>query len=169
MNPHTKFIWAFILPVLLIILVNIGFFIMAAIVMWKHRKRQTGEMKRKDVASWLKALWSLVVVMGFTWIIGVLIVEVKELLPLAYLYTISVAFQGVWIFLLYIVFAKKVREDITKAWRKQIKESDKFAVFFTKSTAASNVSFLLHTVLLIMCLSLAKSQIPLEGIETNNQ
>ena len=141
LNPETKFIWAFILPVLVIILVNIGFFIMAAIVMWKHRKRQTGEMKRKDVASWLKALVSLVVIMGLTWVIGVLIVEVEELLPLAYIYTIMVAFQGVWIFLLFVVFPQQVREDIAKLWRKQIKESDKFTIFFTKSTAASNVSF----------------------------
>ena len=140
LNPHTKFIWAFIVPVLIIILVNIGFFFMAAIVMWRHKKRQTGEMQRKDVASWLKALVSLVVIMGLTWIVGVLIVDVEELLPLAYIFTILVAFQGVWIFLLFVVFPQQVREDIAKLWRKQIKESDKLSFLFTKSTEASNVS-----------------------------
>ncbi len=119
---------------MIILLTNVCFLIMAAIVMWKHKKRQTGTMKAKDVGGWLQALWSLVVVMGVTWIIGVVIVERKELLPLAYIYTILVAFQGVWIFLLFVVFPKQVREDMAKMWKKKVKESD----FFTKSTLPSH-------------------------------
>ncbi len=38
LNPDTNFIWAFIVPVVVIILINIGFFIMAAIIMWRHSK-----------------------------------------------------------------------------------------------------------------------------------
>ena len=40
MNPETKFIWAFIAPVIVIFLANIGFFIMAATIMWRHQKKQ---------------------------------------------------------------------------------------------------------------------------------
>ena len=60
----------------------------------------------------LKALVPLVVIMGLTWIFGVLIVEVEQLLPLAYIYTILVAFQGLLIFLLFVVLSSQVRGAI---------------------------------------------------------
>ena len=91
---------------------------MAAVQMWRHKKKQHGEMKAKDVKKWLKAVTSLVVVMGVTWIVGVLIVEVEILLPLAYIYTIMVAFQGVWIFLLFVAFEKKVRDGYANMWKR---------------------------------------------------
>jgi len=41
LNPETKFIWAFIVPVVLIILTNIVIFVIVARVMWKHQKKIT--------------------------------------------------------------------------------------------------------------------------------
>ena len=118
LNTQTHFIWAFITPVIVIILINVGFFIMAAITMWKHSKKQTGgKISKERLRSWLKALVSLVVVMGLTWILGVLIVEVEELFPLAYIYTIMVAFQGLIIFLLFVVIPKEVRGVYVNMWR----------------------------------------------------
>ena len=104
-------------------LTNVAFLIMAAIVMWRHKKRHTGKIDAAYMKSWLKALVSLAVIMGLTWIFGVLIVEVEELVPLAYIYTILVAFQGVFIFILFVVLDKKVRENYVKIWS-LIKESD---------------------------------------------
>ena len=68
----------------------------------------------------------LVVVMGLTWIFGVLIVEVEELVPLAYIYTIMVAFQGLFIFLIFVVFPKEVREVYVKLYKNNIKTFDTF-------------------------------------------
>ena len=65
----------------------------------------------------------LVIIMGLTWIFGVLIVEVEELVPLAYIYTIMVAFQGLFIFLIFVVFSKKVREAYAKCWRAKVNGS----------------------------------------------
>ncbi len=65
------------------------------------------------VLKWLKAVISLTVVMGLTWIIGVLVVEREELLPLAYIYTIMLAFQGFFIFLVLVVFTKPVRDEVS--------------------------------------------------------
>ena len=122
LNPKTHFIWTFIAPVIVIILINVGFFIMAAIAMWRHNKRQTGGgMSNERLRSWLKTLASLVVVMGLTWIFGVLIVELEELVPLAYIYTIMVAFQGLFIFLIYVVYPKEVRDAYVKMWRTNLK------------------------------------------------
>ena len=55
--------------------------------------------------------------MGVTWIVGVLIVEVEALVPLAYIYTIMVAFQGLFIFLLYVLLSKQVRDAYTNWWK----------------------------------------------------
>ena len=84
-------------------------------------------MSKERFRSWLKALASLVVVMGLTWIFGVLIVEVKELVPLAYIYTIMVAFQGLFIFLIFVAYPKEVRDAYGKVWRNNIKTLDIFA------------------------------------------
>ena len=115
LNPVTHFIWAFTAPVILIILINVGFFIMAAIALWRHNKRQTGgEMSKERFGSWLKSLISLVVVMGLTWLIEFLVVYVEVLVPLA---SIMVAFQGLWIFLVLVVFQKSIRGVYLKLWR----------------------------------------------------
>ncbi len=55
------------------------------------------------------AILPLVVIMGLTWIFGVLVVEVEALLPLTYIYTIMVAFQI--IFLAFVFFSKQMREE----------------------------------------------------------
>ena len=140
MNPATHFIWAFIVPVLVIILVNIGFFIMAAVVMWQHKKKQVGKMNREHVKNWLKALVSLVVIMGLAWILGVVIVEVDALLPLAYIYSILVAFQGLWIFLIFVAFPKQVREEYLKLWRTKVKTSETFSIFLGEKKTTSTLT-----------------------------
>ena len=71
--------------------------------------------------------------MGLTWIVGVLIVEVKALLPLAYIYTILVAFQGLWIFIIFVLLCEQVREAYTKWWRAKVKKSDFLSKFFGDS------------------------------------
>ncbi len=87
---------------------------MAAIIMWKQQRKRDVKTESNKILKWLKAVISLTVVMGLTWIIGVLIVEREELLPLAYIYTIMVAFQGFFIFLVLVVFTKPVRDEVSK-------------------------------------------------------
>jgi hypothetical protein len=96
------------------------------------------------VRVWLRSVVSLVVVMGLTWILGVLIVEVEELLPLAYIYTIMVAFQGLFIFLILVVFSKPVREAYTKWWRARFKKSNVHSTYFgytPKTVSACSTHF----------------------------
>ena len=47
LNPVTSFIWSFIAPVILILLANVGFFIMAVVIMQRHQKRQSKDKKHK--------------------------------------------------------------------------------------------------------------------------
>ena len=72
----------------------------------------------------MKASISLTVVMGITWIIGVLVIEIEELFALAYIFTIFVAFQGVFIFVIFVLFSKQVKESYAKWWKAKVAESD---------------------------------------------
>ena len=62
--------------------------------------------------------------MGITWIIGFLVIEVDELFTLAYIFTICVAFQGLFIFVIFVLLSKQVRENYAKWWKAKIAESD---------------------------------------------
>ena len=149
LNPETNFIWAFILPVLVIILVNVGFLMMAAVTLWQHKKKRVGKLSTKDKRNWLKISVSLVVVMGVTWIFGVLIVEVEALLPLAYIYTILVAFQGFWIFLVLVVLPKQVRNEYHKWLKAKVKESDRLSKFTgQKNTVLTEV--VRHVIIILL-------------------
>ena len=68
--------------------------------------------------------------MGITWIIGVLVIEVEELFALAYIFTIFVAFQGVFIFIIFVLLSKQVRENYTKWWKAKVAESDFLSKYF---------------------------------------
>ena len=101
--------------------------------------------------AWLKSAASLAVIMGLTWIFGVLIVEVEELVPLAYIYTILVAFQGMFIFLTLVIFSKPVREAYMKWWRAKVKKSTLLKKHFGDVLSSKTVSALLKALDLILC------------------
>ena len=80
--------------------------------------------------------------MGITWIIGVLVIEVEALCPLAYIFTIFVAFQGLFIFVIFVLLSKQVRENYLKWWKAKVAESDFLSSYFgekhlTLGTSAS--------------------------------
>ena len=88
---------------------------------------------------WLKVSISLTVVMGITWIIGVLVIE---LFALAFIFTILVAFQGLFIFIIFVLLSKQVRETYQSWWKAKVAESDFLSSYFgekqlTLGTSAS--------------------------------
>ena len=87
--------------------------------------------------NWLRSLVPLVVIMGLTWVFGVLIVEVEELIPLAYIYTILVGFQGLFIFLTFVVFSEQVRDEYMKWLKAEIKKSDTLSKYFSTKSSLS--------------------------------
>ena len=82
----------------------------------------------------------LVLVMGLTWIMGVLVLNVPALLPLTYIYTIMVAFQGLTIFLILVIFSKQVRDAYRKWWKVKVSNSTTLAKYFGEDFIFSNVS-----------------------------
>ena len=68
--------------------------------------------------------------MGLTWIMGVLILEVDALLPLAYIYTIMVALQGLFIFIILVIYSKQVRDAYRKWWKARVIDSAILSRYF---------------------------------------
>ncbi len=74
-------------------------------------------------------------IMGLTWVMGVLVMEVDALLPLAYIFTIMVAFQGLCIFLIFIVMSKQVKDAYRKWWKEKINESTVLSRIFGEDSS----------------------------------
>ena len=86
----------------------------------------------------MKTSISLTVVMGITWIIGVLVVEVEELFALAFIFTIFVAFQGLSIFIFFVLLQKPLRDSYAKWWKAKVAESDFLSKHFGENTLTSS-------------------------------
>ena len=71
--------------------------------------------------------------MGITWIIGVLAIDLRvdALLPIAYIFTICVGFQGFFIFVIFVLFSKQVRDNYGKWWKAKVAESDFLSKHFS--------------------------------------
>ena len=67
--------------------------------------------------------------------VGILVYEVPALFPLAYIFTIFVAFQGVGVFLLFVLLDKPVREAYLKWWKFKVTRSSIFSRFIGDSSA----------------------------------
>ncbi len=130
LSAKTHFIWAFIAPVIVIISINIIFFCMVAKVIYNHKRRNTEKSKIGQSCSWLRSAITLVVIMGLTWIVGILLTCKPEVAPLAYFYTFMVAFQGTFIFLLLVLFSQSVRQAYLKTWRETVNGSDLLSKHF---------------------------------------
>jgi len=88
---------------------------MAGIILWRVQlKRTCPQHKFLPTKNWLKAIASLSVLMGFIWIAGVVILDDERLAPLAFIYTMVVALQGFFIFVVLVLVPKSVREDLAK-------------------------------------------------------
>ena len=49
LSHRTSFVWSLLVPVILIFLANIGFFIMAIVIMYRHQKRQNTDDKKHKI------------------------------------------------------------------------------------------------------------------------
>ncbi|XP_065904474.1 adhesion G protein-coupled receptor E5-like [Dysidea avara] len=110
---------------------------MAIHIMRRHQTEATvTEKTRKERAwYWFRGSMSLIIVMGINWIFGVLLLH-KYLLPLIYLFAISTAVQGVWIFLLLVIGSKQVRDDYRK-WLRTVR----MKLFKLKTSSTSSYTF----------------------------
>ena len=75
--------------------------------------------------------------MGITWTIGILVIEVDKLFPLAYIFTIFVAFQGLFLFVVLVLLdSKQLKEKLAIWWKSRIAKSDFLSRHFGQKSSA---------------------------------
>ncbi|XP_067892737.1 adhesion G protein-coupled receptor L2 isoform X1 [Heterodontus francisci] len=111
------FIWSFIGPVCLIILVNLIFLVITVFKMVKHTPTLKPDSSRlENIKSWVLGAFALLCLLGLTWGFGLLFIN-EESVVMAYLFTTFNAFQGMFIFLFHCALQKKVRKEYSKCFR----------------------------------------------------
>eukprot|EP00058_Branchiostoma_floridae_P027788 XP_002613279.1 hypothetical protein BRAFLDRAFT_68244 [Branchiostoma floridae] len=107
LSVENYFIWSFVGPVLLIILVNVGFMVMTLKVIFSQKSNKQGEKSEQGkLKFWIRVSAALLCVMGVTWVFGVLYIS-RETLVFAYVFTIINSFQGLFIFLFHCALNEK--------------------------------------------------------------
>uniref|UniRef100_A0A2C9JN20 Uncharacterized protein n=1 Tax=Biomphalaria glabrata TaxID=6526 RepID=A0A2C9JN20_BIOGL len=142
LTTERSFIWAFVGPALAVMLVNIVMLGIAIYVMCRHTNMSANTKERSkvtkfsmseslssmetfaspklrfpDLPAWLKGAMVLVVLLGLTWLLGVLYLN-KESEIIAYLFTILNSLQGMFIFIFHCIKNEKVQKEYRKVARR---------------------------------------------------
>ncbi|XP_067877036.1 adhesion G protein-coupled receptor E1-like isoform X2 [Heterodontus francisci] len=126
------FVWSFLGPVYLIILVNTFLFTMTLYILNEElANRDVKVSKIKDTRMLTFKAIAQVFILGCTWIFGLFHFQ-EETVVMAYLFTIVNSFQGTFIFIILCVLNPKVRAEYRK-WITLICKSRK-SLFESEST-----------------------------------
>ncbi|XP_057571324.1 adhesion G protein-coupled receptor L4 isoform X2 [Hippopotamus amphibius kiboko] len=117
LSTENNFIWSFIGPACLIILVNLLAFGVIIYKVFRHTAGLKPEVScYENIRSCARGALALLFLLGTTWIFGVLHV-VHASVVTAYLFTISNAFQGMFIFLFLCVLSRKIQEEYYRLFK----------------------------------------------------
>uniref|UniRef100_A0A3B3DK17 Adhesion G protein-coupled receptor L3 n=1 Tax=Oryzias melastigma TaxID=30732 RepID=A0A3B3DK17_ORYME len=109
----TYFIWSFIGPATLIIMLNVIFLGIALYKMFHHTailKPDSGCLD--NIKSWVIGAIALLCLLGLTWAFGLMYINESTVI-MAYLFTIFNSLQGMFIFIFHCILQKKVSEEKT--------------------------------------------------------
>ncbi|XP_067877040.1 adhesion G protein-coupled receptor E3-like isoform X5 [Heterodontus francisci] len=142
------FVWSFLGPVYLIILVNTFLFTMTLYILNEElANRDVKVSKIKDTRMLTFKAIAQVFILGCTWIFGLFHFQ-EETVVMAYLFTIVNSFQGTFIFIILCVLNPKVRAEYRK-WITLICKSRK-SLFESESTkvplSVTSVSLLVSSI-----------------------
>ncbi|XP_059847800.1 adhesion G protein-coupled receptor E1-like isoform X2 [Hypanus sabinus] len=136
LDLKSGFLWAFLAPVCIIILLNGGFFI---ITVWKLANKfssinpEIGRLKKIRIFTFTAV--AQLCLLGCIWIFGMLYVE-KEMIVMTYIFTVLNSFQGAFIFILHCLLNKQVRDEYVKFFFDvcSLKKTSKYSEFSTSTT-----------------------------------
>ncbi|XP_073542418.1 adhesion G protein-coupled receptor L3 isoform X4 [Phyllobates terribilis] len=117
LRHDTYFIWSFIGPATLIIMLNVIFLGIALFKMFHHTaimKPDTGCLD--NIRSWVIGAIALLCLLGLTWAFGLMYINESTVI-MAYLFTVFNCLQGMFIFIFHCVLQKKVRKEYGKCLR----------------------------------------------------
>ncbi|XP_062611810.1 adhesion G-protein coupled receptor G4-like, partial [Saccostrea cucullata] len=111
---RSPFYFAFLIPVVLIILLNcIIFAVVLKNLLNRPKGLQSNQSESKMAMMNLRAAVSIFILLGLTWIFGILAIEDARVV-FAYIFTILTTFQGFFIFILFVAREKQFRN----LWKK---------------------------------------------------
>ncbi|XP_066246898.1 latrophilin Cirl-like isoform X1 [Euwallacea similis] len=135
LTTDNYFIYTFVVPVLLVMMLNFIFLTVAILKMCKHASasvsmknkehsrlastsgKEENALRMKFDLAWLKGAFVLVFLLGLTWVSGFLYIN-QESLAMAYVFAIFNSLQGFFIFLFHCVQNEKVRKEYRKFIRR---------------------------------------------------
>ncbi|XP_055486325.1 adhesion G protein-coupled receptor E4-like, partial [Leucoraja erinacea] len=133
LDLNSGFIWAFLAPVCVIILVNGGFFIMTVLKLaekFSSVNPDMGQLKKIRVFTFTAV--AQLCLLGCTWIFGMLHFQ-KETIVMTYIFTVFNSMQGMFIFILHCLLNKQVRDEYANSFHR-LKKDSKYSEFSTSST-----------------------------------
>ncbi|KAJ3598955.1 hypothetical protein NHX12_032918, partial [Muraenolepis orangiensis] len=117
LSTENNFIWSFIGPACLIILVNLLAFGVIIYKVFRHTAVKKPEISHyENIRSCARGAMALLFVLGATWTFAVLHI-LHETTLTAYLFTIANTFQGMFIFIFLCVLSRKVQEEYYRLFK----------------------------------------------------
>ncbi|KAJ8408485.1 hypothetical protein AAFF_G00258990 [Aldrovandia affinis] len=117
LSTENNFIWSFIGPACLIILVNLLAFGVIIYKVYRHTAVKKPEISHyENIRSCARGALALLFVLGATWTFGILHI-LNETTLTAYLFTIANAFQGMFIFIFLCVLSRKIQEEYYRLFK----------------------------------------------------
>ncbi|XP_029440067.1 CD97 antigen-like isoform X4 [Rhinatrema bivittatum] len=136
------FLWSFLAPVCLIVLVNAVIFVITVLKLAKKFSTINPDIsKLKKIRTFTITAIAQLCILGLTWIFGLFQFS-NDTLAISYIFTILNSFQGLFIFLLHCLLKKQVREEYLRWLRAAIrlKKPDKYSTFTSSATPSSSAS-----------------------------
>jgi hypothetical protein len=133
---------AFLVPVVLILLVNFVAFILILRSLFTAGTKVTSDRKTKGITQARRSI-AILVVLGLTWVFGILAIKDAKLV-FQYLFCIFNSLQGLLVFIFYCVLSRDTRQKWRALFTKKEK-SDMSSRGFTKKmsniyTASSSLN-----------------------------
>ncbi|KAM9101772.1 adhesion G protein-coupled receptor E3-like [Sarcophilus harrisii] len=139
LNLHRGFVWSFMGPVFIIILINLSFYFTT---LWILRDRLSSLNKEVSTIQntrtlTIKALAQLFI-LGCSWSLGFFLIDsIAESIRLiiAYAFTIINSLQGVYIFLVHCVLNRQVQEEYKKCFKRSKERTETDTYVLSSSTS----------------------------------
>ncbi|XP_007885430.1 adhesion G protein-coupled receptor L4 isoform X1 [Callorhinchus milii] len=117
LSTENNFIWSFIGPACLIILVNLLAFGVIIYKVFRHISMLKPEVScYENIRSCARGALALLFLLGATWTFGVLHI-IKGSMVTAYLFTVSNTFQGMFIFIFLCIMSKKIQKEYYRLFK----------------------------------------------------
>ncbi|KAK7481923.1 hypothetical protein BaRGS_00026831, partial [Batillaria attramentaria] len=127
----TAFYAAFVGPVCLILLLNlVSFVLVLRVILGLTDKQETSQAAQK-----LRRAIGVVVLLGLTWVFGLLSIEDTSQIVFNYLFAVFNSLQGLFIFLFYCVFNKNTRAIWQRCFRTCVTSRPAGDVFLVTTTS----------------------------------